>query len=58
MTAAAEHGPAARADGRRARMRHGFVNLEVALHDGADAAAAGRALAARALASAHERTGR
>jgi len=42
-----EIGP--RAGGRRARMRHGFTNLEVALHDGADAAAAARALAARAL---------
>lgn len=34
---------------RRARRHQGFVNLEVALHDAADAAAAARALAARAL---------
>ncbi len=34
---------------RRARRQQGFVNLEVALHDAADAAAAARALAARAV---------
>lgn len=34
--------------GRRARRRQGFANLEVALQDAADAAAAARALAARA----------
>jgi hypothetical protein len=34
---------------RRERMRHGFVNLEIALRDAADAAAAARSLAARAL---------
>src|SRR5690606_19439010 len=34
---------------RAARMRQGMANLEVALRDAADAAAAARALAARAL---------
>jgi hypothetical protein len=34
---------------RRARMRHGFANLEVALDDGVSAAAAARSLASRAL---------
>jgi hypothetical protein len=33
------------------RTQHGLVNLEVALHDAADAAAAARSLAARALAA-------
>jgi hypothetical protein len=41
--------PEGRLAGRHARMRHGFTNLEVALHDAADAAAAARGLAARAL---------
>ena len=39
---------------RAARMRHGFTNLEVALHDAAEAAAAARGLAARALEHAPE----
>ena len=58
MTEAVEHAPDTQADARHARMRHGFVNLEVALHDGADAAAAGRALVARTLATPPERLGR
>lgn len=50
--AAAEEQQGSRAPGsrrRRARRHQGFVNLEVALHDAADAAAAARALAARVL---------
>ena len=43
---------------RLARMRHGFRNLDVALHDAAGATAAARALAARALRSASARTTR
>ena len=35
--------------GRLGRMRQGFTNAEVALHDAADAAGAARGLAARAL---------
>ena len=49
VSAAAEDATDARTDRRHARMRHGFTNLEVALHDAADAAAAARALAARVL---------
>lgn len=37
---------------RRTRRHQGFVNLEVALHDAADAAAAARALSARTLSDA------
>jgi hypothetical protein len=49
-----ERGPAP-ATGRQARMRKGFANLEVALHDAADAAAAARSLAARGLSAAQGR---
>jgi hypothetical protein len=49
-----EHGPAP-ATGRQARMRKGFANLEIALHDAADAAAAARSLAARGLSAARAR---
>jgi hypothetical protein len=52
-----EHGPAP-ATGRQARMRKGFANLEVALHDAADAAAAARSLAARGLSAARGRRAR
>jgi hypothetical protein len=38
-----------RAHQRHGRMRQGLSNLEVALHDAADAAAAARSLTARAL---------
>jgi hypothetical protein len=46
-----QHAPPARSRRarRRERMRHGFVNLEVALRDAADAAAAARSLASRAV---------
>ena len=49
VSSAVDDGADSRVSRRRARMRHGFTNLEVALHDAADAAAAARALAARAL---------
>ena len=48
-SAVLDDGADTRTNRRHARMRHGFTNLEVALHDAADAAAAARALAARAL---------
>ena len=55
MTSAAhaEHAPPSAA--RQARMRKGFANLEVALHDAADAAAAARSLTARGLGAAWAR---